>query len=110
MEHRSNKTIVIEFYKQVIGQHDFSLIDTFISDTYIQHSPMAKDGKAGIMEMLQMLKNLPKPAQTVTPLTMAIADGDIVALQLDINIMGKRALVVNWLNTGMWVNSFRRRL
>jgi predicted SnoaL-like aldol condensation-catalyzing enzyme len=96
MENRSNKNIVTDFYKKVIGQRDLSQIDFFISEHYIQHSAMGKDGKAGILEMLQLLKTLPPPEPELkSPVTMAIADGDLVALQLDVNFMGKRMLVID---------------
>ena len=95
MQNRSNKALVTDFYKQVIGQRDLSQVDTFISDNYIQHSPMGKDGKAGIVEMLQFLKTLPKPEHVTSPVTIVIADGDFVAIQLDINFMGSRKLVVD---------------
>ena len=58
---KSNKTIVLECYRKIIRDLDLSVIDQFIQDDYIQHSPNVKNGKAGIIELLTFLKTLPKP-------------------------------------------------
>jgi len=81
-------------YRQMIGARDLTLIDTFISDHYKQHSPLLKDGKAGLAAALEQLKQLPAQAGA-SPVICVIADGDYVALLLDINLMGKQLLVTD---------------
>jgi predicted SnoaL-like aldol condensation-catalyzing enzyme len=96
METRSNKIIVLECYRKIIRDHDLSLVDEYIREDYIQHSPTVKDGKAGILEMLHFLKSLPQPKEHgVSPIIRTIAEGDLVAVHLDVQFMGKRVAVVD---------------
>ncbi|PWV47715.1 nuclear transport factor 2 family protein [Chitinophaga sp. S165] len=95
MSIRSNKEIVLEIYRRMIGGRDLSLIDTYISDRYIQHSAMLRDGKAGLQEALEQLKQLPPSEGQVAPVVCAIAEGDFVALLLNITLMEKAILVID---------------
>jgi predicted SnoaL-like aldol condensation-catalyzing enzyme len=96
MEPKSNKTIVRECYRKIIRDLDLSLVDVFIKDDYIQHSPTVKNGKAGVLEMLHFLKTLPKPAeQGPSPVIRVIAEGDLVAVHLDVKFMGRRVAVID---------------
>ncbi len=96
MEQKSNKTIVLECYRKIIRDLDVSLIDKYIKDDYIQHSPTIKDGKAGLIEMLAFLKKLPKSAEPgLTPIVRVIADGDLVAVHLDVKFMGQQVAVMD---------------
>lgn len=91
----SNKKLVLDFYKQVVGGRNGDLIDRYISDNYIQHSPSMKDGKAGLREAVEYLKRLPKPQEQKSPIVLAIAEGDFVMLLLDLNFMGKHLSVAD---------------
>jgi len=96
MEHRSNKTIVLACYRKIIRDLDLTLVDTYIKEDYIQHSPTVKTGREGILGMLSFLKKLPKPAElSPSPIIRAIADGDFVAVHLDVKFMGKRMAVID---------------
>ena len=96
MEQKSNKTIVRECYRKIIRDLDLSLVDGYIKEDYIQHSPTIKDGRAGILEMLNFLKTLPKPPrETPSPIVRMIGEGDLVAVHLDIKFMGKRMAVID---------------
>lgn len=96
MEQKSNKTIVLECYRKIIRDLDLALVDNYVSDNYIQHSPTVKDGKEGLLEMLAFLKTLPRPAEHgPTPIIRVIADGDLVAVHLDIKFMGQRVAVID---------------
>jgi len=96
MEQKSNKTIVLECYRKIIRDLDLSLVNTYIREDYIQHSPTVKNGRAGLLEMLTFLKALPKPAElSPSPVIRVIADGDFVAVHLDVKFMGKRMAVVD---------------
>jgi len=95
MENKSNKAIVLAMYKHIIGQCDIGLIDTYISDTYIQHSPTVKDGKQGLAEMIAVLKSIPRAGETVSPIVRTIEDGAFVAVHLDVTFMGKRMAVLD---------------
>jgi len=96
MEQKSNKTIVLECYRKIIRDLDFSLVDTYISDNYIQHSPTVKDGKAGLLQMLGFLKTLPQPAgHGPSPIIRTIAQGDLVAVHLDVKFMNQQVALVD---------------
>ena len=63
-----NKAIIRDFYRRVVGQGDLAFAEEIIADEYIQHSSSVKPGKAGLMEALSYMKQLPKPtihSQTV---------------------------------------------
>lgn len=96
MEQKSNRQIVLECYRKIIRDLDLSLVDEYVSDNYIQHSPTVKDGKAGLLEMLGFLKTLPKPAERgPSPIIRTIAEDDMVAVHLDIKFMGQRVAVID---------------
>ena len=90
-----NKDIAIQFYRDVIGQRDESLVDQFITDDYIQHNPMVKTGKQGFLETLAFLKQMPPANTEVFPIIRTIADEDFVALHLAIEIGGQETVVLD---------------
>ncbi|MFD2147300.1 nuclear transport factor 2 family protein [Mucilaginibacter antarcticus] len=91
----SNKAIIAQFYKQVVGKRDTTLIYLLVREDYIQHSPAGKDGRAALIEMIAFLKTLPPSTETQSPVKMIIEEGDMVAGLLDIKFMGKRMLVID---------------
>jgi predicted SnoaL-like aldol condensation-catalyzing enzyme len=96
MEQKSNEQIVLECYRKIIRDLDLSLVDSYVQEDYIQHSPTVKDGREGLLEMLAFLKTLPKPTeQGSSPIIRVIADGDLVATHLDIKFMGQRVAVID---------------
>jgi len=95
MNNISNKNLVRDFYKKAIGGRNTDLIDTYISDDYIQHSPSMKGGKAGLRDAMEFLKTLPKPKEDKSPIVLAIADGEYVMLLLDLSFMGKHLAVAD---------------
>jgi predicted SnoaL-like aldol condensation-catalyzing enzyme len=96
METKSNKTIVLECYRKIIRDMDLSVINDYVHEDYIQHSPTVKDGRSGLVEMLTFMKSLPKPAEkSPSPIIRVIADGDLVAIHLDVKFMGKHIAVVD---------------
>ncbi len=95
MNNKSNKQVVLEFYRKVIRDRNADLIDNYIDVNYIQHSPSMKDGKAGLREAIEYLKKLPKPEEVKSPIVLAIAEGDYVMLLLDLNFMGKHLSVAD---------------
>ncbi|HMG90143.1 MAG TPA: nuclear transport factor 2 family protein [Chryseolinea sp.] len=95
MNNISNKNLVLDLYKKVIRDRNGDLIDTYISDDYIQHSPSMKDGKAGLRDAIEYLKRLPKPKEDKSPIILAIDDGDFVMLLLDLSFMGKHLSVAD---------------
>jgi predicted SnoaL-like aldol condensation-catalyzing enzyme len=96
MKNISNKNLVLDLYRKVIRDRNSDLIDTYVSDDYIQHSPSMKDGKAGLREAIEYLNRLPKPKEDdKSPIILAIPDGDYVMLLLDLSFMGKHLSVAD---------------
>ena len=95
MEKRSNKIVVAEFYKNIVKLRKSELIPAYVREDYIQHSPMGKDGRAGLIEMVDFLKTLPPPAEDAkSPIVQMIAEGDYVVVHLDLVFMGKRTALI----------------
>lgn len=95
MEPRSNKTIVAEFYRQVVRERKSELIPKYVQQNYIQHNPMGTDGQEGLFAMIEFLKTLPKPAETdKSPIVRLIEEGDLVVAHLDLHFKGKDIRVI----------------
>jgi len=89
----SSKEIVLDFWRRAIGQRDLLFAEKIISDQYIQHSAVVKDGKSGILESLEALSKMPKRPSDTKPLTRVIADRDMVAVHMLLE-MGNQKLVL----------------
>lgn len=95
MEPTSNKTIIAEFYRQVVRERKSELLPNYVHENYIQHSPMGKDGREGLFEMVEFLKTLPPPAETdKSPIVHLIEQGDMVVAHLDLHFMVKDIRVI----------------
>ncbi|MBS0028135.1 nuclear transport factor 2 family protein [Chitinophaga sp. 22321] len=92
----NNKAIVLAALKQLIGARNPDVTDTYVHDSYIQHSPLVKDGKTGLQEALQQLKKMPAaPAPATSPVVRSIEDGHFVMIHMDVAFMGKKMAVVD---------------
>ena len=91
----TNKALVHTFYREVIGQQNKELADQLVTEDYIQHNPMVKTGKEGLMETLAFLKQMPRPDNPVNPIVRTIAEGDYVALHLSVNLGGIQRVVID---------------
>lgn len=104
METKSNKQIVGNFYRDIIRDQKLELLDKYVHDNYIQHSPMLKDGKAALAEALNYLKTIPKSAEPgPSPVVRMIAEDDLVMAHLDVSFIGQcRAVVAMPHGNGMF--------
>ncbi len=76
----SNKKVVLEFYELAINQKDFAAAEKYIGPDYIQHNPSAADGKEGLKQFLQYLReNLPDYHSNII---RHFAEGDYVILHV----------------------------
>ncbi|RZA00101.1 MAG: hypothetical protein EOP47_14995 [Sphingobacteriaceae bacterium] len=95
MEQQSNKNRIAGFYKDVVKFRKSELINDYVREDYIQHSPMGKDGREGLFEMVEFLKTLPIPAEDAkSPIVNIIGEGDYVVVHLDLLFMGKRTVLM----------------
>lgn len=90
-----NKQLVREFYKNAIGKKDSDYASCILTDDYIQHNPMVKTGKAGVLEAIEMLKQFPSPENLPKPLMRVIAEGDLVAVHLNVEFAGQKKVVLD---------------
>ncbi|WP_041616831.1 ester cyclase [Spirosoma linguale] len=90
-----NKSIIRDFYRRAVAQGDIAFAEQVIADNYIQHSPGLKPGKAGVLEALHLMKQMPKPPATSTPFMRLIAEGDYVVTNLCFNWGGIQKVVVD---------------
>ncbi|GAB4025367.1 nuclear transport factor 2 family protein [Spirosoma koreense] len=91
----TNKSIIRDFYRRAIGQGDIAFAETIIADDYMQHSASVKPGKAGLLEALQLMKQLPKPPTTSAPFMRLIAEDDYVVTNMAFGWGGKQKVVVD---------------
>lgn len=90
-QNHSNKAIVTEFYQQIIGQRDVATVHKIVAEDYIQHNPLVKTGKAGLLETLEFLKNLPPTA--TTPKMLLISEDDFVVTHFKLVFAGQHQVV-----------------
>ncbi len=90
-----NKKTVIRFYKELIGDGNVDIINEIIADPYIQHNPEIKDGKEGLLEVINFLRQIPKSDDAVKPTMRIIAEGDFVVLHMAITFAGESKIVID---------------
>ena len=90
-----NKTIIRDFYRRTVSQGDLAFAEEIIADDYIQHSSAVKPGKAGLMEALAYMKQMPKPVNPPKPFLRLIAEGDYVVTNMCFAWDGKQKVVVD---------------
>ncbi|WP_234733528.1 nuclear transport factor 2 family protein [Tellurirhabdus bombi] len=90
-----NKSLIRDFYRRAVGQGDIAFAQEIIAEDYIQHSPGIKPGKAGILEALHAMKQMPKPAAPTKPFMRLIAEGDYVVTNLSFDWGEKQKAVVD---------------
>jgi predicted SnoaL-like aldol condensation-catalyzing enzyme len=75
-----NRQAVLEFYELAINEKDYQAAEKFIGPHYIQHNPMAKDGKEGLKSFIEYLRaNQPDYHSEIV---RSFADGDYVILHV----------------------------
>jgi len=75
-----NKRNVVEFYNKAINDKDYAAAEKYIGKEYIQHNPMAADGKQGLKDFLDYAKkNL---TQFHADIKRVFADGNYVILHV----------------------------
>ena len=89
----ANKEMVTSFYQQLFGDKDLSVIDKYIAEDYIQHNPMAADGREALKEVLSKWF-VGAPKDTVDFQRVA-ADGDLVILHIRSTFGGKTRAIVD---------------
>ena len=81
--------------KRPLDQGDVDYASTAVTDEYIQHNPTVKTGKAGFLEAVLFLKQMPKPAHITQPFMRIIAEGDYVAVHWSVDFAGQKKNILD---------------
>lgn len=90
-----NKSIIRDFYRRTVANGDLDYAEQIIADDYIQHSLMVKPGKAGLLEALKAMQQMPKPTNPAKPFMRLIAENEYVVTNLGFELGGKHMAVVD---------------
>lgn len=77
-----NKQLVIDFYNEVLFKGDYTAIDKYIGDIYIQHNPGVADGKEALRELIRSFGAAPGEAEPFGEIVRVIAEDDLVVLHI----------------------------
>jgi predicted SnoaL-like aldol condensation-catalyzing enzyme len=75
-----NKKIVAAFYDAAVNQKDFEKASQYLGARYIQHNPLAADGREGFKGFITFLKD--KFPNNRSEIKRIFADGDYVIVQV----------------------------
>jgi predicted SnoaL-like aldol condensation-catalyzing enzyme len=75
----ANKALVIYFNDQLFNDGNFSVIDKYVSPTYIQHNPTVANGPAALRQLVTTVRSLFPHLKTTT--VRAVAEGDLVFIE-----------------------------
>jgi len=78
---QKNKTIVLQAYQELFGDHDLTALDRYWAANYIQHNPTMTDGRDAVKQLLEKLGVSHWPKQKVD-FKRVIAEGDLVMTQV----------------------------
>ncbi|MFD1145083.1 nuclear transport factor 2 family protein [Larkinella insperata] len=90
-----NKSIIRDFYRRAVANGDLDYARQIIADEYIQHSSAVPPGKAGLMEALRYLSQMPKPATSAKPFMRLLAEGQYVVTNTSVKLGDKTKAVVD---------------
>ena len=91
-----NKRLILDFYSRVIAQRDITQAHKIIAENYIQHNPLIKSGRAGVIEVLEQLKQIPQePAAASNNTLWLMGEGDLVAAYLKVDFLGQNQVVMD---------------
>jgi predicted SnoaL-like aldol condensation-catalyzing enzyme len=89
----SNKKLVAAMYQELFGDKNIDAADKYIAGNYIQHNPMAADGREALKNVLRMwFKNAPKEKIDIQRIG---ADGDFVYIHTRMKMGSKMASVID---------------
>ena len=90
-----HKSVIRDFYRRALGAGDTTFVEQFVADDYVNHSAMATPGKAGLLEAVRYVGQLPKPANPPKPFLRLIAEGDYVVTNLAFEWAGSQKAVID---------------
>lgn len=79
-----NKKTVVTAYQSLFWNHNLKALDKYWSDDYVQHNPLAVDGKEWLRQFLENSWTLQQPKSKLD-IKRVIADGNLVFVHLKSN-------------------------
>lgn len=76
MTAENNKRIIEEFYEKVLNGHNLDIVDRYMHEDYVQHNPLAAQGRSGFVEFHKLFFAAIPDAQTA--INMMAAEADLV--------------------------------
>jgi predicted SnoaL-like aldol condensation-catalyzing enzyme len=76
-----NKQAAYHIVKDLLEAGHWELADRYLTERYIQHNPLARSGRAGVVEFFTKTLKVaakPIPAKMATPIVSVAAEGDLV--------------------------------
>ncbi|WP_442679004.1 nuclear transport factor 2 family protein [Sphingomonas sp. ASY06-1R] len=76
-----NKQAAYHIVKDLLEAGHWELADRYLTERYIQHNPLAKSGRAGVVDFFTKTLKVtakPIPARMATPIVSVVAEGDLV--------------------------------
>ena len=91
-----NKQLILDFYGRIIAQRDIAHAHKIIAENYIQHNPLVKSGRAGLVEVLEQLKQMPQdPAAASNNTLWLLEEGNLVGTYLKVDFLGQKQIVMD---------------
>ncbi len=90
-----HKSVIRDFYRRALGAGDTAFVEQFVADDYVNHRTMALPGKAGLLEAVRYMGQLPKPANPPKPFLRLIEEGDFVVTNLAFEWAGSQKAVID---------------
>ena len=78
-----NKQAAYHIVKDLLEAGHWEQADRYLTARYIQHNPLAKSGRAGVVDFFTKTLKVPAkqiPARTATPIVAVLAEGDLVTV------------------------------
>jgi len=79
----ANKQAAYHIVKDLLEAGHWELADRYLTERYIQHNPLAKSGRAGVVEFFTKVLKVPAkpiPERMTTPIVAVVAEGDYVVV------------------------------
>ncbi|MGH8227024.1 MAG: nuclear transport factor 2 family protein [Steroidobacteraceae bacterium] len=83
-QQEANRRLILEIYERVLGPLDASRVDEYFAPDYIQHSPLAQSGAAGLKTFLDWARS--NSPQAVHRVKQIFVDGDYVIARVHVII------------------------
>lgn len=77
-----NKQLVLDYYNKVVFAGKVELIDDYIADGYIQHSPVVASGKQAVIELIRDVLHSPDVERPFGEIVRVIAEDNLVMLHI----------------------------